>query len=143
MLTSKRKRSKRRITVAISISPNGRNHYETESAVNTLLVATLDGIVAVARRDAKSEWREAGRMLLGNHIASIAVEPRSGTIFAGVHNGGLWASADNGQNWERRDNGIEFENIYGLNYVEAGNEVRLYAGTDPAHIYVSSNLGES
>jgi photosystem II stability/assembly factor-like uncharacterized protein len=60
-----------------------------------------------------------------------------------VHDGGLWRSQDDGKTWERKDQGIEFDNIYGLNYVEAGSELRIYAGTDPAHIYLSTNLGES
>jgi len=82
-------------------------------------------------------------MLEGKHVGSIAVEPRTGTIFAGVHKGGVWASADGGATWERRDSGIEFDDIYGLNTVEAGSEIRVYAGTEPAHLYVSSDLGKS
>jgi photosystem II stability/assembly factor-like uncharacterized protein len=76
-------------------------------------------------------------------VGSIAVEPRSGTIFAGVHKGGLWASTDGGGTWERRDRGIDCDDIYGLNCVEASDGVRVYAGTEPAHLYVSTNLGES
>ena len=129
--------------MAISVSPNGRNHYETESPSNEVLVATIDGIVSLTRSRPGAAWGETGRTLAGKHIASIAIEPRSGAILAGVHSGGLWASLDSGKTWARRDKGIEFDNIYGLNFVLAGDELRLYAGTDPAHIYVSKNLGEN
>ncbi|MPZ14102.1 MAG: hypothetical protein GEU73_06705 [Chloroflexi bacterium] len=127
--------------MTVSISPNGTNLYETSAPSHEVLVGTANGIVSLRR--SKSEWREEGRTLQGKHVACIAVEPRSGTIFAGVHVGGLWASADGGQSWERRDEGITSDNLYGLNYVHLGDEVRIYAGTEPAHLWVSTDLGRS
>ena len=122
--------------MTVSVSPNGKNYYESSSPSNEVLVATLNGIVSLSRSGPGAEWQESRRMLEGKHAGAIAVEPRSGTIFAGAHKGGLWASADSGKTWERRDSGIESDDIYGLNCVEAGNEVRIYAGTEPAHLYV-------
>ena len=127
--------------MAVSISPNGTNYYETSGRSDEVLVATADGIVSLTRSG--SGWQESGRMLEGKHIDSIAVEPRSGTIFAGTHKDGLWASEDGGRSWQRRDSGIEHGNIYALNTVQAGNETRVYAGTEPAHLYVSTDLGKS
>ena len=127
--------------MAISVSPNGKNHYESIAPANEVFVATLGGIVALERSG--GEWREARRLLEGKHAGSIAIEPTRGVIFAGVHKGGLWASEDGGQSWERRDKGIESDDIYGLNCVQVGNEVRVYAGTEPAHLYVSSDFGKS
>jgi photosystem II stability/assembly factor-like uncharacterized protein len=82
-------------------------------------------------------------MLEGKHVGSIVVTPRSSAIFAGVHKGGVWASEDGGTTWERRDHGIEFDDVYGLNAVQAGDEERIYVGTEPAHLYVSTDLGRS
>lgn len=127
--------------MAISVSPNGKNHYDTSAAADEVLVATLDGIVALERSG--GEWRESRRMLQGKHVGSIAIEPTRGVIFAGVHKGGLWASEDGGQSWERRDTGIESDDFYGLNCVVAGDGVRVYAGTEPAHLYVSRDMGAS
>jgi Sortilin, neurotensin receptor 3, len=127
--------------MAISVSPNGRNHYETSGPTGEVLVGTAQGIVVLERSG--GEWREARRMLEGKHIASIAIEPSRGVIFAGVHKGGLWASEDGGATWDRRDNGIVSDNIYGLNCVQVGNEVRVYAGTEPAHLHVSTDFGKS
>jgi photosystem II stability/assembly factor-like uncharacterized protein len=127
--------------MAVSVSPNGKNHYETSAPADTLLVATINGIVAFER--AGGTWRETRRMLEDRHVGSIAIEPTRGIIFAGAHNGGLWASEDGGRTWERRDAGIEAEEFYGLNWVRAGDELRIYAGTEPAHLYVSTDLGQS
>jgi photosystem II stability/assembly factor-like uncharacterized protein len=127
--------------MAVSVSPNGKNYYETPARDDEVLVATTDGMVALNRSG--GEWRESRRMLDGKHIGSIVVEPRSGLIFAGAHKGGLWASEDGGQSWDRTDSGIESDDIYAMNSVQAGDQVRLYAGTEPAHLYVSTNLGKS
>jgi photosystem II stability/assembly factor-like uncharacterized protein len=127
--------------MAISVSPNGKNHYETSGPADEVLVGTAQGIVALKRSG--GEWRESRRMLEGKHIASIAIEPTRGVIFAGVHDGGLWVSEDGGTSWERRDSGIESDDFYGLNCVQVGNEVRVYAGTEPAHLYVSTDFAKS
>jgi photosystem II stability/assembly factor-like uncharacterized protein len=80
-------------------------------------------------------------MLEGKHIGSMVVTP-DGTIFAGTHGAGLWVSEGGGQSWERRDDGITSDNFYALNYVQAGNELRVYAGTEPAELYVTTDRGK-
>jgi len=139
--------------MVVSVSPNGRNHYETSGPADEVLVATANGVVVMERSG--GDWRQSRTMLDGRHVGSIAIEPTRGVIFAGAHKsgpwatgddaerGGLWASEDGGQTWERRDQGIERSNIYGLNWVQAGSELRLYTGTEPAHLYVSTDLGKS
>jgi len=127
--------------VTVCVSPNGRNFFETSSQDNEVLVGTTNGVVCLTRSG--GAWQESRRVLGGKHIASLAVEPSHGVIFAGTHGDGIYASEDGGTTWERRDNGIASGDIYGLNYVQAGNEVRLYAGTEPAHLYVSTDLGKS
>ena len=139
--------------MAVSLSPNGRNHYDSSGPADEVLVATANGIVSLQR--SAGTWRESPRGLAGRHVGSIAIEPTRGVIFAGAHKGGpwasgdeaerggLWASEDGGQTWERRDQGIARSNIYGLNWVQAGDELRLYAGTEPAHLYVSTDFAES
>jgi len=126
----------------VSLSPNGKNHYETPTPADEVLVGTLHGIVSLER--AGGAWREARRMLEGQHAESIAIEPTRGIVFAATHDGGgLWASEDGGATWERRDAGIAETDLYGLNCVQLGDEVRLYVGTEPAHLYVSTDFGKS
>lgn len=127
--------------VAMTISPNGRNFYETHEPATVLLVGTADGIVALGRPAAGAPWRETARYLQGKHVESLVVEPTRGIIFAGLNRGGLWASEDGGRSWERRDEGIASDKLYALNYVLAGDELRLYAGTEPAELYVSTDYG--
>jgi len=127
--------------VTISVSPNGKNVYETPTPDDEVLIATANGIIALRRSG--GAWREDRRMLQDRHVGSMVVEPRSGMIFAGAHNGGLWASEDGGATWERTDKGIEFEEIFSMNSVQVGDETRIYAGTEPARLYVSKDLGNS
>src|SRR4051794_10921500 len=124
--------------MAISVSPNGKNHYESSAPADEVLVATIHGIVALQRSG--GEWRESRRMIEDRHVGSIAIDPIRGVIFAGAHKGGVWASEDHGQTWDRRDTGMETDNVYGLNCVWAGDELRIYAGTEPAHLYVSTDV---
>jgi photosystem II stability/assembly factor-like uncharacterized protein len=127
--------------VTVCVSPNGRNFFETSSPDSEVLVGTAKGVIWLSR--SAGSWRESRRGLEGKHIGALMVEPSRGVIFAGTHGDGLYASEDGGATWERRDNGIASDDIYGLNYVQAGGEVRLYAGTEPAHLYVSTDLGRS
>ncbi len=125
----------------VSVSPNGKNSYETAGAADQVLVATADGIFSLSRSGPGGPWRESGRMLEGKHVGSIVVEP-GGAIFAGTHGDGLWASEDAGKSWERRDEGIASPDFFALNCVQVGNETRVYAGTEPAELYVSTDLGK-
>ncbi|HEY3115814.1 MAG TPA: glycosyl hydrolase, partial [Chloroflexota bacterium] len=108
-----------------------------------VLIATASGIYSFTRSGPGASWRQAGRMLEGKHIASIAIEPTRGVIFAGTHGSGLWASEDGGDTWERRDAGIGYDNFYGLNCNLVGDEVRIYAGTEPAHLWLSTDFGNT
>jgi photosystem II stability/assembly factor-like uncharacterized protein len=127
--------------MAVSLSPNGTNYYLTPGPQDELLVATQRGIVTFQRSAPGAAWREVRRALEDLHIGSIAITGQA--VFAGAHGGGVWASTDGGQAWERRDRGLEYDNVYALSFVQAVNELRLYAGTEPAHCYVSTDLGES
>jgi photosystem II stability/assembly factor-like uncharacterized protein len=52
-------------------------------------------------------------------------------------------SFDGGRTWEERDTGIESKEIYTLHAVQYPEGLRLYAGTEPAHLYASDDLGLS
>jgi len=110
------------------------------------MVATADGVVCLSRPDAleaKAAWRVSRRLLEGKHISCLLIEPGRGIFFAATHGDGIYASEDEGRTWVRKDRGVEFADIYSLNFVESGGELRLYAGTEPAHLFVSADMGES
>jgi photosystem II stability/assembly factor-like uncharacterized protein len=126
--------------MAIGLSHGGSNVYSAPERSHELWVATRDGLVLFERTDG-GHWREARRALRGQHISSIIFEPASGFMFAGAFFGSIHASADGGRNWERRDRGMPIHDVYSLASRIVDGKVRVYAGTQPAHLFVSEDLG--
>src|SRR5688572_20673974 len=124
--------------MAILLSPGGPDVFPTATADPELVVGTVNGVV-FARR-AGRDWSLTHRALQGKHVSALLREP-GGTFFAGTHDQGLWASADGGHTWEERGNGLASSNIYALGSCAAGSGVRLFAGTEPARLYESDDLG--
>jgi photosystem II stability/assembly factor-like uncharacterized protein len=104
-------------------------------------VGTKDGLVRFERGE-NGQWREAQRALRGQHISSIIFERTTGTMFAGAFFGSVHASSDGGKTWERRDNGIAIHDVYSLASNVVDGKARVYAGTEPAHLFVSEDLGQ-
>jgi photosystem II stability/assembly factor-like uncharacterized protein len=127
--------------MAIGLSHGGTNVYSSSRRSRQVWVGTQDGLVLFERAD-NGEWREAARALRGQHISSIIFEPTTGTMFAGAFFGSVHASADGGKSWQRRDNGIPYQDVYSLASHVVDGQVRVYAGTQPAHLFVSEDLGE-
>ena len=127
--------------MAIGISHGGSNVYASAAPAKEVLVGTKDGVVLIERDAQGSGWHVAHRDLPGQHISSIIVERESGTIFAGAFFGTVHASTDGGRTWERRDNGMTLDDVYSLASVKMDGKVRVYAGTQPAHLFYSEDLG--
>lgn len=126
----------------VALSHGGSNTYRSDEPSRELLVGTKDGVVLLQRQTGDPPWHVAHRALAGSHISSIVVEPASGTVFAGVFFGTIWASQDGGRAWEQRDNGLTVDDVYSLAYVQHEGRPRLYAGTQPAHLFFSDDLGQ-
>ena len=126
--------------MSIGLSHGGTNVYSSTSPSPDLWVATQDGLVKLERED-KGRWRESHRALRGQHISAIIFERQSGTMFAGAFFGSIHASADGGKTWERRDTGMPIHDVYSLASTVVDGKVRVYAGTQPAHLFVSEDLG--
>jgi photosystem II stability/assembly factor-like uncharacterized protein len=126
-----------------TLAPNGCNRYEGNGSCAWLLVGTADGLVTLEREGAAAPWAVTTRALHGQHISSLLIEPRRGGIFAGAHSGGLYASLDSGQSWVPRMRGLSPEHVFTLASVECDGRVLLYAGTQPAHLFVSDDYAES
>src|ERR1044071_7472057 len=125
--------------MAIGLSHGGTNVYSSTERSRKLWAATQDGLVLFERGGGK--WREAQRALRGQHISSIIFERTTGTMFAGAFFGSIHASADGGKTWERRDNGMPIHDVYSLASTVVDGKVRVYAGTQPAHLFLSEDLG--
>ena len=127
------------------LSPNGQNVSFGTGTVTRMLVGTINGVVTLDRRLRGKPWVESARGLKGLHIGALLCEPGSGKLFAGCHaDGGLWVSDDGeGVEWRRLAVGLSHEHIYALAMRENSGVVSLFAGTSPAALYRSDDLGES
>jgi photosystem II stability/assembly factor-like uncharacterized protein len=127
--------------MAICLSHGGQTIYSSAAPSKDLLVATIDGVIFLGREGQGSTWKVKQKALEGRHIIALAIEPSSETIFATMHNGGVAASEDFGKNWEFRNQGLASENVYCITCSLSGDRVKLYVGTEPAHLYVSEDMG--
>jgi photosystem II stability/assembly factor-like uncharacterized protein len=125
--------------MAICLSPAGTATYESNSPSDTLLIGTANGVYSL-RRDL-SDWRLTEKSLDGCHVSSLFVEAASGLLFAGVYKRGVFASSDSGKSWQQRDQGITEKDVYCINAARTDDKVTLYAGTEPAHLFESDDLG--
>ncbi len=127
--------------MALILSHGGATHFSSPSPSNELIVGTKEGVVFMKRETGSSDWKIDHRALTDKHIHAIIEEPVSGTIFAGATQGGVFASEDGGQNWEIRDDGISQNDIYSLAWSQDSGVTRIFAGTQPAHLFSSDDLG--
>ena len=125
--------------MAIALSHGGTTIYSSPAPSNEVLVGTKEGIVFI-KRDAQG-WRVADRALTDKHISAIVLEPESGLIFASAFKGSLHVSADGGKTWEQRDNGLTQDDVYCISEVKVDGKVHLYAGSEPAYLFSSDDLG--
>jgi photosystem II stability/assembly factor-like uncharacterized protein len=127
--------------MAIGLSHGGSTLYSSPSPSQEVLVGTREGVVTIERDTSGSEWRLKHRALTDKHISAIIKEPESGLTFAGAFHGSVHASADDGKTWEPRNNGLTETDVYSLAARRVNGRVRLFAGTEPAHLFTSDDLG--
>ena len=123
----------------VCVSPNGADACVAAECARRIVVATTDGVFLLER--AQSAWRVVRQTLNGVHVGALLHDPQSRMLFAGAHSGGFYASADLGQTWELRVNGLRQTNIFTLAARVRNGRTLVYAGTEPAHLYVSMDLG--
>ena len=126
--------------MTIALSHGGTTMYSSPSRSNELWVGTREGI-AVLERDSGG-WRVARHMLVDKHISAIHQEPESGMFFVGAFHAGLHVSGDHGATWEARTTGLTEHDVYSIASCRSNGNTRLYAGTEPAHLFCSDDLGE-
>ncbi len=125
----------------ICLSPGGQSLTTGETAKDKLLVGTVNGIFSFVKNN--GGWSQQGNVLSDQHISAVIFEPSSQTLFAGSYNGAIFASCDASGSWEQRNKGIVDKEIYSLASQLIGGRPRIYAGTQPAHLYYSDDLGKS
>ncbi|MGH7888180.1 MAG: WD40/YVTN/BNR-like repeat-containing protein, partial [Candidatus Binatia bacterium] len=130
------------VDMAICLSPNGTTTYTGNQPSHEVLVGTVNGVYVIAR-ESLGQWRVARNALASCHVSSLLIEPRSGKTFCGTHWGTLYASANLGNTWEVKNNGVTQDHVYSLGRTEVDGKVKLFAGTEPAHLFTSDDLGEN
>lgn len=125
----------------VCLSPGGQTTTVGELPTDTLLVGTVKGIFSFVHRS--GSWVAQGTFLPDHHISALISEPSSHTLFAGTYGGAIYASRDSGRSWERRDRSIGEREIYSLASQVVAGRPRVYAGTEPAHLFYSDDLGQS
>ena len=123
----------------IGLSHGGTTIYSAELPSDEALVGTVDGVVRL-RRDG-NRWLEVSHTLVGKHIHALLFV--GGTVFAGAWWDGVYASVDGGETWQARDAGIDVRSLFSLAATEIEGSTRLFAGTEPAHLYYSDDMGMS
>jgi photosystem II stability/assembly factor-like uncharacterized protein len=125
--------------MAIGVSHGGSNVYTSQEASTRVLVGTKDGVVVLERGE--NGWDVAARALPGLHVSSIAFSP-NGTILAGAFFGAVYVSEEAGRSWEERSGGLTYRDVYSLAIQPLPDGgVRAYAGTEPANLFQSDDLG--
>lgn len=126
-----------------TLSPHGQTRSEGKSAIDTLLIGTIDGVYSIHRGEGQSEWQAQPRGLQGKHVSSLLHD--SDLLLAGVHgtSGGLYSSSDMGETWQQRTDGLPTPHVYMLASERRGDRTLFYAGTEPARLYRSEDGGRS
>ena len=131
--------------MTVCVSPGGRALSAGEEAARRIHVATTTGVFTYERAGAEQPWALTGQTLEEHHIGSLVDVVEGGALFAGAHSGGLFVSRDAGKTWDRAMRGIssEHEHIFTLAAFSHGSGIELWAGTQPAALYRSTDLGAS
>lgn len=122
------------------LSPNGLTTFVTSAPVERLYVGTVDGVHVLDRAD-DGTWTRSRHGLEGVHVSSLALA--GGRLLAGAHSGGLFRSEAGSGTWERSDDGIgdSYTQVYSLAVQERASGTVLWAGTEPACLFRSDDLG--
>jgi photosystem II stability/assembly factor-like uncharacterized protein len=126
--------------LTVTLSPNGLDSYRSATPPDRVLVATIDGVVELHRSGAT--WAVAARDLRGVHVSALLGDPQGDAVYAGSHDHGLFRRADTGE-WVAASTGITSENVFSLGCTVRDGRTTLFAGTEPAMLFQSSDGARS
>ena len=105
--------------------------------MKNLILATEQGIVICELED--KEWHKSFHSLQDQHVTSVTA--REGTILAGTEDG-IFRSEDPGKTWKESSEGLTTRHIRWTAFHPESTDL-IFAGTEPANIFVSHNYGAS
>jgi hypothetical protein len=114
-----------------------------------LLVGTKRGLFIFESDDARVEWRSRGPYLIGREVYHAAFDDVTETIWAATDHA-VWGahvhtSSDLGETWQLLESAPHYPGEGGLKaiwYVEPQGD-RVFAGIEPAGLFVSDDRGET
>lgn len=127
------------------LSPNGQTVSLGEGPLLQFTVGTVDGIHVLERAAAGQPWSLVHRSLAGHHVGALIHDAITGKLLAGLHApGGIRSAAfaaGRPEHWHAADAGIGPREVYCLASAAAPGRAMLYAGVDPAALFVSRDGG--
>jgi hypothetical protein len=104
-------------------------------------VGTVDGI-AVFDRAGPKQWSLRGRALEGCFVSALT-PLQDGALIAVTHGLGVARSDDGGITWRLVNAGLTHFDVWVVKAARLHGKERLFAGTLPAHLFVSDDGGAS
>lgn len=105
--------------------------------MNRIILATEQGIV-IFQRD-QTDKQDSARSLSDQNVTSVT--GRNQTIFAGTEDG-IFRSTDGGKQWEEASEGLTVRHVRWIAHHPDVSDL-VFAGTEPAGIFVSQDAGSS
>ena len=116
-----------------------------------LLVGTKRGLFTFESDAERHSWRARGPYLTGREIYHASFDHRDGSIWAATDHA-VWGahihrSTDLGENWETLEAAPHYNDERGLKAIwfvapgDAHNDERLFAGIEPAGLFMSDDRG--
>ncbi|HSL30877.1 MAG TPA: sialidase family protein [Anaerolineales bacterium] len=105
--------------------------------MNHIILATQRGIVIFQHNPINGQ--EPARSLSDQNVTSVTA--RDGTIIAGTEDG-IFRSIDAGKHWEEASEGLTIRHVRWMAH-HPDVATRIFAGTEPAGIFVSQDAGMS
>ena len=115
-----------------------------------VLIATGKGAFILDGEGERGSWSLRGPCCDAQSVNHVIADPRAGTLYAGGGDGwvgpAVWRSTDRGETWTRFDRGLAYPEgqdklkaVWSL----ARAHGRLYAGVEPAGLFMSEDDGET
>ncbi|KAB8330645.1 exo-alpha-sialidase [Scytonema tolypothrichoides VB-61278] len=125
----------------IPLSPSGTTTQQVTKPSNQMVVGTASGVVFLEKNES-GEWRVQSISLENSFVSSV-IELGNGVLAVGTHGDGVAVSEDNGRTWQFCNQGLKFQDVWVLKAAKLGGQQVLLAGTEPAHLFISKDLGQN
>ena len=111
-----------------------------DAASVEMLIAHTEGVSIFARDG--GQWHLVARALDGVSITGVT-RTASNRLLASTHGLGVYASDDEGRTWMLSNAGLEQYDLWSIKATMLGGQNLVFAGSLPAHLWISEDDGRS